>query len=636
MMTWEASDMGKRALASGYTFAHAPPDPNRKWGNYESSQIRNIGEGCITNILNPLNETTNPDTHHFTQVRKERGPTVVRCLCDTGADLSFITKALAEEVERRNRGVKGEGKYKVMDAFKRIHFFTENITIEFRFESLINLKDQGSLFSCKFVIVDIPFNSDVILGLKDIRRLRVFSLIPHLITETEDQEQVKEDTVVDWDEEEDESDRGDWRKVKLSNIYGSEWIDEEHINSERTTEKEGECEGEAFYLSMLSAIDGITEKMEGISLAKRAYEREDLSEMDDDRFEAFPTDALGEDIFIIPNKIFGPERLKKGLRDLVERYGDVFSKTVRSSPAKVSPMKIEVDPKLWCLPKNRLPPRNLGRVREDEINRQCDILEERGVIEPSSAGHHSHPFTVPKPDGTWRFVMDLVNLNRATLGAERWPIPNIGELLRRIGRKKPKYFCVMDLTSGFHQAPIAPECRHLTAFITRRGLYQWCRVVMGAMAAPPYFQRVISTEVLAGYVQTICELYIDDVITYGSTIEETLENLEKILARFRTFGITVNPEKCKLGLTEIEYVGHTINSDGLHFTREKLDSVLNFPLPITQADLKSFVGLANYFRDHVGNASILMQPLHDLMKPFQPKKGLIWSEEGKEAFEIVK
>ena len=120
---------------------------------------------------------------------------------------------------------------------------------------------------------------------------------------------------------------------------------------------------------------------------------------------------------------------------------------------------------------------------------------------------------------------------------------------------------------------------------------------MGAMAAPPYFQRVISTEVLAGYVQTICELYIDDVLTYGSTIEETLENLEKILARFRTFGITVNPEKCKLGLTEIEYVGHTINSDGLHFTREKLDSVLNFPLPITQSDLKSFVGLANYFRN---------------------------------------
>jgi len=193
-------------------------------------------------------------------------------------------------------------------------------------------------------------------------------LIPHLITKMEDQEQVKEDTVEDWDEEEDESDRRDWRKVKLSNIYGSEWIDEDHFNSERTTEKEGEWEGEAFCLSMLSAIDGITEKMEGISLAKRAYEREDLSEMDDDRFEAFPMDALGEDIFIIPSKIFGPERLQKGLRDLVEKYKDVFSKTVRIIPAKVSPMKIEVDPKLWCLPKNRMPPQKPreGQGRRDK------------------------------------------------------------------------------------------------------------------------------------------------------------------------------------------------------------------------------------------------------------------------------
>ena len=68
--------------------------------------------------------------------------------------------------------------------------------------------------------------------------------------------------------------------------------------------------------------------------------------------------------------------------------------------------------------------------------------------------------------------------------------------------------------------------------------------------------------------------------------------------RFKESGITLNPKKCKLGLTQIEYVGHTINKDGLHFTREKLDSVLNFPKPKTKKQLKSFIGLANYFRDY--------------------------------------
>jgi hypothetical protein len=165
------------------------------------------------------------------------------------------------------------------------------------------------------------------------------------------------------------------------------------------------------------------------------------------------------------------------------------------------------------------------------------------------------------------------------------------ELLRRMGDKRPLFFFVMDLASGFHQAPIAPECRHLTAFITKKGMYEWCRVVMGAKSAAPYFQRVISSEVLAGYVQTICELYIDDVITYGKTIEEGLEKLEKIFKCFQEFGITVNPDKCTFGLSEIEYVGHTINSEGMHFTREKLDSVVNFPLPKTQQEPKSFVGV---------------------------------------------
>ncbi len=358
--------------------------------------------------------------------------------------------------------------------------------------------------------------------------------------------------------------------------------------------------------------------------------------MDLDRFEAIPVEALKDLPPSLPTKTFGPEELKKGLRALVEKYHMVFSKSVSREPAKVTPMRIEVDPRLWKLPRNRLPPRNLGKVREEEINRQVDIMLEKGVLQISRASEHSHGFTVPKSSGDWRFVMDLVNLNHATTDGEQWPIPNIGELLRRMGDKRPKFFFVMDLTSGFHQAPIAPDCRHLTAFITKKGMYEWCRVVMGAKTAAPYFQRVISSEVLAGYVQNICELYIDDVITYGNTVEEGLRNLEKILERFQEFGITVNPDKCSFGLNEIEYVGHTINSEGIHFTRDKLDSVVNFPPPRTQHDLKAFVGLVSYFRDHIRRASDLMQPLHDLMKPYHPKQILEWSERDKEVFEVVK
>ena len=72
---------------------------------------------------------------------------------------------------------------------------------------------------------------------------------------------------------------------------------------------------------------------------------------------------------------------------------------------------------------------------------------------------------------------------------------------------------------------------HLTAFITTMGCYELTRVSMGKMSAPPYFQRVIATEVLGGLLHTICELYIDDILVYGSTIAEILENTERVLKR---------------------------------------------------------------------------------------------------------
>ena len=116
---------------------------------------------------------------------------------------------------------------------------------------------------------------------------------------------------------------------------------------------------------------------------------------------------------------------------------------------------IEIDRKKWETSRNRLPARKLGTLREAELERQCEILLEKGVIEISKSGYYSYAFLVPKPNGDWRFVLDFQGLNQATVNVERWPIPNINELLRRIGDKKPRYFGIMDLTSGFFQAAIS-------------------------------------------------------------------------------------------------------------------------------------------------------------------------------------
>jgi len=97
--------------------------------------------------------------------------------------------------------------------------------------------------------------------------------------------------------------------------------------------------------------------------------------------------------------------LREGFVELLTKFQLVFSKEIRSTPAKIIPMEIKVDPNLWCKPSNRLPPRKLGRLREIELERQCKILLEKGVIQPSKAGHYSHAFLVPKHNGDWRFLI---------------------------------------------------------------------------------------------------------------------------------------------------------------------------------------------------------------------------------------
>jgi hypothetical protein len=109
----------------------------------------------------------------------------------------------------------------------------------------------------------------------------------------------------------------------------------------------------------------------------------------------------------------------------------------------------------------------------------------------------------------------------------------------------------------------------------------------------------MSSKVLAGLVYRICELYIDDVLIHGQSESDFLANVRKVFERLREFKIAVNPKKTKLGLPQVEYVGHLVSSQGISFTEAKRLKVLDFPKPTSEKQLLMFIGLVNYFRDHV-------------------------------------
>ena len=339
-----------------------------------------------------------------------------------------------------------------------------------------------------------------------------------------------------------------------------------------------------------------------------------------------------------PTLIEGSPEQIATLEALVREFSDCFSRKLLKEAARVPPMHLTVDKAQWERRENQRPPRPRSQEQQREIDRQTDDMQDAEVVRLSQAGAHSQVLLVRKPDGSWRFCIDYRRLNEATK-AETWPIPNIPRMLSRIGATKPRYFGVLDLTKGYYQTPLAEGSAKYTAFITSSGLYEWRRVPMGLKGAPGYFQRTMTMLVLAGLVGVICEVYMDDVIVYGKDFEEYVLNLRRVLERLRRFRLTANPDKTRLGLERVEYVGHIIDSTGITFSPERIREIADFPLPATKGELKSFLGLANYVRDSTVDASEFTVPLTAMLNGYSKKQRahrIVWTPDQLNAWKQYK
>ena len=122
--------------------------------------------------------------------------------------------------------------------------------------------------------------------------------------------------------------------------------------------------------------------------------------------------------------------------------------------------------------------------------------------------------------------------------------------------------------------------------------------------------------VLAGLAREGCLVYIHDILVIGKTWDEHLANLEKVMDRFRAAGLRLKPKKCKFTLPEVEYLGHVVSADGVRTDPKKTVAVRDFPTPVNVKTLRSFLGLASYYRRFVPNFSKVASPLFTLTKKY--------------------
>ncbi|KAG1930770.1 thy-1 membrane glycoprotein [Pimephales promelas] len=280
-------------------------------------------------------------------------------------------------------------------------------------------------------------------------------------------------------------------------------------------------------------------------------------------------------------------------------------------------------------PPVKVPPRRVPLHLQQEVVEQIKQMQENGIIRPSCSPWAAPVVLVKKKDGSLRFCVDYRKLNDVTR-KDAYPLPRIDDALDSL--TNACWFSTLDLVSGYWQVEVDPQDRPKTAFITRQGLFEFNVLSFGLCNSPSTFQRLMDV-VLADLQWTTCLVYLDDIIVFGRTFQEHLQRLEEVLLKLRHAKLKVKPSKCTIFSSQVQYLGHVISAEGVMADPSKVEAVQAWPTPKTQTEVRSFVGLASYYRRFIKGFAEIARPLHQLT---EKGKRFVWREECQEAFQQLK
>ena len=254
---------------------------------------------------------------------------------------------------------------------------------------------------------------------------------------------------------------------------------------------------------------------------------------------------------------------------------------------------------------------------------------DKGIIRESTSPWSSPIILVKKKDGEMCFCIDYRKLNSVTIG-QAHPLPRVDDILDSLG--DAQYFSTLDLKSAYWQISVDEKDRHKTAFVTQRGLFEFNLMPFGLVNAPTTFQRAMDL-VLSGLSYVICLCYLDDVIVFGRDFNEHYNRLKTVLERLRVHGLRVKPEKCTIAARQVSFLGHVISDSGIMPDPAKIEAVNNISSPRNIKDLRSFLGLAGYYRKFIPGFSSIAAPL---LKLTQKAASFIWTNSCEQAFQRIR
>jgi hypothetical protein len=315
-----------------------------------------------------------------------------------------------------------------------------------------------------------------------------------------------------------------------------------------------------------------------------------------------------------------------GIR-VVSEFPDVFPDDLPGMPADRD-IEFSIDLLLGTAPIAKRPYR-MAPIEHEEVKKTIDELLAKGYIRRSFSPWAFLVLLVEKKDGAKRMCGDYRDLNAVTI-KNKHPLPRIEDLFDQL--QGACVFSKIDLRSGYHQLKIRPEDIPKTAFTCKYGLYEYTVMSFGLINAPAFFMHLMN-KVFMDYLDTFVVIFIDDILVYSKSEAEHEKHLRLVLQRLREHQLYAKLSKCEFWIDEVPFLGHIISKGSITVDPGKVKDVLEWKIPQTVKEIRSFLGLAGYYRRFIENFSKIAKPLTSLLE-----KGVdfSWTGERQVAFDELK
>ena len=312
------------------------------------------------------------------------------------------------------------------------------------------------------------------------------------------------------------------------------------------------------------------------------------------------------------------------LKNLLHEYDSLFKDELGTVTSHKATLRVRPDatPRFFK-------PRPVPYATKEAIGDELDRMEQQGIIQKIPSSDWAAPLVaVPKKDGRFRLCGDYKVTINQDLEVDQYPLPKPEDLFATLANGS--LFTKLDLSQAYLQVELDKDSTKYVTINTHQGLYQFSRLPFGVASAPAIFQRLMDT-ILRGVPHVIC--YLDDLLITGVDEEDHLHNLEQVLKLFTEHGLRLKKEKCIFLAKSVEYLGHQISKEGIQALPSKVDAIAQAPEPKNVQELRSFLGLLNYYGKFIKNLSSILYPINQLL---QASHKWEWTQECQEAFTEAK